>query len=38
VVLERGRVVQRGEIAALAAAPASEFVARLLGAGKGSRP
>jgi molybdate transport system ATP-binding protein len=30
-VLERGRVVQRGELASLEASPASTFIARLLG-------
>ena len=35
VVIERGRVVQRGELAALETSPASAFVARLLG---GARP
>jgi molybdate transport system ATP-binding protein len=30
-VLERGRIVQRGELAALEASPASSFIARLLG-------
>lgn len=31
--LERGRVVQRGSVAALRAAPATDFVAELVGAG-----
>jgi ABC-type methionine transport system ATPase subunit len=30
-VLEHGRVVQRGELAALEASPATSFTARLLG-------
>jgi molybdate transport system ATP-binding protein len=33
-VVERGRVVQRGELAALEAAPATSFTARLLGAAR----
>jgi molybdate transport system ATP-binding protein len=33
-VLERGRIVQRGELPALQSAPATEFTARLLAGGK----